>query len=200
LRNIERLELQSRIARNALLPSLDLSASYGHRGLGEDYSDNLRDLGSDDFRNWEVGLTLSYPLGNREARHEYRRSEFERKGREAQLSQLKNQVRTEVQAAIRLLRVSRKKIDVTASGLAFAEEKLRTLLKRKEVGLATTRQVLEGEEDYALAQTDQSAALSDYNKAVTEYLKVTGQLLEQEHVRFVDAFDDESRSLLGYAP
>jgi outer membrane protein TolC len=68
------------------------------------------------------------------------------------------------------------------------------------VGLATTRQVLEGEEDYALAQTDQSAALSDYNKAVTEYLKVTGQLLEQEHVRFVDAFDDESRSLLGYAP
>lgn len=200
LRNIERLELQSRIARNALLPSLDLSASYGHRGLGEDYSDNLRDLGSDDFRNWEVGLTLSYPLGNREARHEYRRSEFERKGREAQLSQLKNQVRTEVQAAIRLLRVSRKKIDVTASELDFAEEKLRTLLKRKEVGLATTRQVLEGEEDYALAQTDQSAALSDYNKAVTEYLKVTGQLLEQEHVRFVDAFDDESRSLLGYAP
>jgi outer membrane protein TolC len=183
-----------------LLPSLDLSASYGHRGLGEDYSDNLRDLGSDDFRNWEVGLTLSYPLGNREARHEYRRSEFERKGREAQLSQLKNQVRTEVQAAIRLLRVSRKKIDVTASELDFAEEKLRTLLKRKEVGLATTRQVLEGEEDYALAQTDQSAALSDYNKAVTEYLKVTGQLLEQEHVRFVDAFDDESQSLLGYAP
>ena len=55
--------------------------------------------------------------------------------------------------------------------MAFAEEKLRTLLKRKEVGLATTRQVLEGEEDYALAQTDHAAALSDYNKAVTEYYK-----------------------------
>ncbi|WP_158447423.1 TolC family protein [Syntrophotalea carbinolica] len=200
LRTIERLELQSRIARNELLPALDLAASYGHKGLGRDYSDNLRDLGSNDFRNWEVGLTLSYPLGNREARHEYRRSEFERKGREAQLGQLKNQVHTEVQAAIRLLGVSRKKIDVSASQLAFAEEKLRTLLKRKEVGLATTRQVLEGEEDYALAQTDQAAALSDYNKAVTEYYKVTGQLLDQEHVRFVDEFKNESQPLLQYKP
>lgn len=200
MRDIERLELQSRIAHNAVLPALDLSAGYGHRGLGHEYSDNLRDLGSDDFRNWEVGLTLSYPLGNREAHHEYRRSEFERKGRVAQLARLKNLVRTEVQAAIRLLRVSRKKIDVTASQLAFAEEKLRTLLKRKEVGLATTRQVLEGEEDYALAQTDQASALSDYNKAVTEYYKVTGQLMEREHVHFVDAFDGEDRSLLDHQP
>lgn len=196
LRNIERLELQSRIARNATLPALDLAASYGYRGLGQEYSDDLRDITSTDFPNWEIGLTLSYPLGNREARHEYRRSEFERKGRQAQLSQLKNQIRTEVLAAIRLLEVSRKKIDVTASELTFAEEKLRTLLKRKEVGLATTRQVLEGEEDYALAQTDQSAALSDYNKAETQYLTVTGQLLEAEHVHFVDNFDDETRPLL----
>lgn len=200
LRNIERLELQSRIARNAILPALDLAASYGHTGLGREYSDDLDDLGSDRFRNWEIGLTLSYPLGNREARHEYRRSEFERKGRQAQLGQLKNQVHTEVQAAIRLLSVSREKIDVTASGMAFAEEKLRTLLKRKEVGLATTRQVLEGEEDYALAQTDHAGALSDYNKAVTEYYKVTGRLLEEEHVRFVGDFDHESQSLLGLEP
>lgn len=200
LRNIERLELQSRITRNAILPALDLAASYGHVGLGQEYSDDLDDLGSDRFRNWEIGLTLSYPLGNREARHEYRRSEFERKGRQAQLGQLKNQVHTEVQAAIRLLSVSREKIDVTASGMAFAEEKLRTLLKRKEVGLATTRQVLEGEEDYALAQTDHAGALSDYNKAVTEYYNVTGRLLEEEHVRFVGDFDNESQSLLGLEP
>lgn len=196
LRTIERLELQSRIARNATLPALDLVGSYGHRGLGHQYDDDLRDISSADFPNWEIGLTLSYPLGNREARHEYRRSEFERKGRQAQLAQLRHQVRTEIRAAIRLLSVSRKKIDVTASQRAFAEEKLRTLLKRKEVGLATTRDVLEGEEDYALAQTDQAAALSDYNKAVTAYLTVTGRLLEAEHVRFVDNFDDESRPLL----
>lgn len=200
LRDIERLELQSRIARNALLPALDLAASYGHTGLGQEYNEDLSDLGSDRFRNWEIGLTLSYPLGNRAARHEYRRSEFERKGRQAQLGQLKNQIHTEVQAAIRLLSVSRKKIDVTASGMNFAEEKLRTLLKRKQVGLATTRQVLEGEEDNALAQTDHSAALSDYNKAVTEYFKVTGRLLEEEHVRFVGNFADEAQSLLGQGP
>ena len=63
LRNIELLELQSRIARNAILPALDLAASYGHAGLGQEYSDDLDDLGSDRFRNWEIGSDFVLSLG-----------------------------------------------------------------------------------------------------------------------------------------
>jgi outer membrane protein TolC len=59
------------------------------------------------------------------------------------------------------------------------------------VGLATTRDVLEGEEDLALARTDQITALADYNKAVTEYLRVTGQLLEYEGIHFAGPVDAE---------
>ncbi|NIQ93749.1 MAG: TolC family protein, partial [Desulfuromonadales bacterium] len=62
----------------------------------------------------------------------------------------------------------------------LAEEELRTLFKRREVGLATTREVLEGEEDLAEAKSLYSDALAEYNVAVTEYYRVTGQLLEKE--------------------
>lgn len=189
MREIERLALESRIARNQLLPAVDLSGSYAHVGLGKDYSDDLDDLGSKDFRNWEVGLTVSYPLGNREAHNEYLRTRQRLKGRHALLAQLHEEISKEVRGAIRQLEVSRKIIAVASRGRDLSEEKLRTLLKRKEVGLATTRDVLEGEEDLALARTDQITALADYNKAVTEYLRVTGQLLEHEGIRLVGPVD-----------
>ncbi len=196
LRQIESLELEKRLSRNALLPQLDLSATYSHSGLGHDYSDNLQEMGSGDFPSWEVGLFLSYPLGNRLAENEYRRVLLRLRGERARIAQFKEEIRNEIRAAIRLLDVSQQKIEVTASGLEFAEEKLRILLKRQEVGLATTRQVLEGEEDLAAAQIQWVEALADYNKAVTLYYQVTGCLLESAQIRFAGDLEDESSPLL----
>ena len=47
-----------------------------------------------------------------------------------------------------------------------------------------------------VSRADQVAALADYNKAITRYLQVSGQLLEAEGVRFQGTFEDESQSLL----
>ncbi len=196
IRQLERLDLEQRLARNDLLPGLDLTASYSHKGLGGDYNDDLDDIGGGDYPNWRIGLSLSYPLGNRTARYEHRRTLLRIKGRQAELAQLQEEIRTEIRAAIRLLEVSDQKIEVATSGQTFAEEKLRILLKRQEVGLATIRQVLEGEEDLAQARTGQVAALADYNKAITRYLQVSGQLLEADGVRFHGIFEDESQPLL----
>ncbi|MHB1398616.1 MAG: TolC family protein [Trichloromonadaceae bacterium] len=197
---IVRLGVERQVAHNQLLPTLDLTGSYSHRGLGESYSEDIEDVRDGDLNSWELGLRLSYPLGNREARNEYLRSEQRLKGRHAQQAQLREEVRTEIRSAIRLLEVSRKKIEVTSKGRALAEEKLRTLLKRKEVGLATTRQVLEGEEDLALARIDHTAALTDYNNAVTDYLRVSGQLLQAEGVRFVESLAARGEGPLLEAP
>jgi len=197
---IVRLGVERQVAHNQLLPTLDLTGSYSHRGLGESYSNDIEDVQDGDLNNWEIGLQLSYPLGNREARYEYLRSEQRLKGRHAQQAQLREEVRTEIRSAIRLLEFSRKKIEVSSKGRALAEEKLRTLLKRKEVGLATTRQVLEGEEDVALARTDHTAALTDYNNALTDYLRVSGQLLQAEGVRFVESLAARGEGPLLEAP
>jgi outer membrane protein TolC len=196
IRQLERLDLEQYLARNDLLPGLDLKASYSHKGLGDGYSDNLDDISGGDYPNWQVGLSLSYPLGNRTARYEHRRTLLKIKGRQAEIAQLQEEIRSQIRAAIRLLEVNEQKIEVAASGQVFAEEKLRILLKRQEVGLNTIRDVLEGEQDLAQARTDKVAALADYNKAITRYLQVSGQLLETEGVRFQGAFEDESQSLL----
>lgn len=179
---LEKLELENSLARNQQLPAVDLVASYGYKGLGDGYADSHEETASGDFENWEVGLTLSYPLGNRAARYEVRKSALLRKSQEALLAQKKQEVRREIRQAVRTLEVSRKRIEVTELGKALAEEKLHILLKRKEVGLATTRDVLEGEEDLSRARTEHTLALVDYNRSATEYLRVTGLLLESQGI------------------
>ena len=191
LRRIERLEIERKVNRNQLLPGLDLGAGYGRKGLAEGYQDNLSSIEQDDLNNWQIGLTLSYPLGNRQARNELARTELLMKGEYTRWQQLREEVRTEVRVAARQIEVNRKKIEVANRGRDLAEEKLRTLIKRKDVGLATTRDVLEGEEDLALARTDQIASLADYNRAVTEYLRVTGMLLESQGIRLAGLPDPE---------
>ncbi|WP_302504359.1 TolC family protein [Geoalkalibacter halelectricus] len=198
LRRIERLEVESRVARNQTLPSVDVQASYARLSLEDEFTQSLDGLSSDDLENWEVGVRLSYPLGNRAARNAFQRVELLRKSEHARLAQLKDQARRDIRAALRLIDVSAKKIEASRSGRLLAEEKLRTLLKRKEVGLATTRDVLEGEDDLAAARFDETASLADYNKAITDYLRVSGLLLDAERIRFVAPVSAHSdRPLLG---
>ncbi len=184
MRQLEKLDLERTINRNGLLPSVDLEASYSHKGLGEDLNDGFDGIASEDLRNWQAGINLSYPLGNREARYELARTGQRLKSEHARLRQLREEVRKEVRAAIRRLEVNERKIEVANRGRDLAQEKLRILLKRKEVGLATTRDVLEGEEDLARTRTDQIAAIADYNSAVTGYLRASGLLLEEAGISF----------------
>jgi outer membrane protein TolC len=183
LQEIERLGLARDLARNSLLPQFDLVGSYQHAGLDGTYGGAVSDLSDVDFNSWEIGVLFSYPFGNTAARQELQRVNFLLKSQNSLLTQLRDEVRTEIRSAIRDLDVNRKKIEVTQLGTQLASERLETLLKRKDVGLATTRDVLEGEEDLAEARTLHIAALADYNQAVTAYLLATGQLLAHENFR-----------------
>jgi len=184
LRELERIDLERTLSRDQLKPNLDLLASYGRQGIGDGFGDSLSGLSEDDLHTWQLGLSFNYPLGNRAARSDLQRNQVRLKGKQAELQQLKADIRTEVRLAIRQVKVAGSKIEVSRSERELAEEKLEILLGRKAVGLATTRDVLEGEQDLASAQSELVTALADYNKAVTEYLRVTGQLLEHEGVRF----------------
>lgn len=176
------IQINERVAQNQLWPSLDLSAGYGLNGLGADYSEDFRGIRQADYDVWNLGLKLSYPLGNREAKNLWVRTQVQARGAKARLADLRAEVRNAIRSAARQIQIEGKKIDVSTRGRELAEEKLRILLKRHEVGLATTRQVFEGEQDLARARSQQVESLAEYNKAITAYLVATGQLLQHEGI------------------
>ena len=103
-----------------------------------------------------------------------------------QVQSLEANVANEVKTAIRGVEATYKQIEVTDRGSAFAEERLRSFIKRNEVGLATTRDVLDVENDLAAARNGQIQALAGYNDAITQLLRATGELLESEGIRVTE--------------
>lgn len=190
-RNLELNELQTRNFSQKTLPDLALTASAQLTGLDTAYQRNLDKVVTFDYPVWSVGLNFIYPLGNGAAENDYRRSRLKTEQISLQLRSLEDNSAKEVKAAIRGIVAGYKQIEVADRGKTFAEERLRAFMRRNEVGLATTKDVLDVENDLAAAKSSQIKAAVGYADALTRYWQVTGELLEREGVRVVEGDADK---------
>jgi outer membrane protein len=183
-------DLQRRAARNKTLPDLTVNATVGSAGIASTYVRSLGKTVAVEDPVWGIGLQFSYPIGNRTAENEYIRSKLTLEQSQTLLQSQESSVVTEVKAAIRLLASSYKQIEVTTRGRAYAEERLRAFRKKNEVGLATTKDVFDVENDLVTAEGNQIQAVVDYNNAITQLWRVTGSILERQHISVTDSAAD----------
>lgn len=185
-RNLELYELQTRNFSQKTRPDLALTASAQLTGTDTEYQKNMNRVLAADYPVWSVGLNLSYPLGNGAAENDYRRSRLKTEQTSLQLRSLEENATKEVKAAIRGIVTGFKQIEVADRGAKYAEERLRAFMRKNEVGLATTKDVLDVENDLATARNNQINAVVGYANALTLYWQVTGELLEKEGIRVVE--------------
>jgi len=190
-RNLELNELQTRNLSQKTRPDLALTASAQLTGLDTAYQRNLDKVVTFDYPVWSVGLNFIYPLGNGAAENDYRRSRLKTEQISLQLRSLEDNSTKEVKAAIRGIAAGYKQIEVADRGKTFAEERLRAFMRRNEVGLATTKDVLDVENDLAVSKSNQIKAAVGYADALTRYWQVTGELLEREGIRVVEGDADK---------
>lgn len=183
-------DLQQRVARNQTLPDLTLNASVGAGGFDDRFLGGLEKTAKVDEPSWGVGVQLTYPLGNRAAENDYTRKKLSLEQARTQLQSLESGVSKDVKAAIRLVAASYKQLEVTARGRAYAEDRLRAFQKRHDVGLATTKDVFDVENDLVSAKGNQIQALVDYNNSITQLWRVTGEILDQEGISVTDSQAD----------
>ena len=190
-RNLEIAELQTRVFRNKTRPDLALVASTSLIGLDRTYPRDLEKMAAFDYPVWSVGLSFSYPLGNGAAENDYRKSRLKTEQTALQIRSLEEGASNEARAAIRAVTTGFKQIEVADRGRAFAEERLRAFIRKNEVGLATTKDVLDVERDLVAAKSNQILAVVNYDNAITNLWKVTGELLEREEIRVVEGDADK---------
>jgi outer membrane protein len=176
-------ELQRRVARNRTLPDLTVNANVGLSGFDPHYNRALEKTSSADYPAWGIGVQFSYPLGNHVAENDYIKTRLALEQAQTQLQSLEAGITNDVKAAVRLLQTSFKQIDVTARGRAFAEERLRAFQKKNAVGLATTKDVFDVENDLVTAKGNQIQALVDYNNAITGLWRITGEILDRQGIK-----------------
>jgi outer membrane protein TolC len=175
-------EIQDRVSASNTRPDLNFNASFALTGLANGYGRNMDRLGSADYPVWSVGIQFQYPLGNRTAEGEAKKNKLKVEQTRFQLDNLASAVATEVREAVGGVESSYKQLEVTARGKTFAEERLKAYMLKNTVGLATTKEVLDVENELATARSNEIKAHVTYVSAVTQLLKSTGELLEKEGI------------------
>jgi outer membrane protein TolC len=181
-KNIETSDLNVKFAKNQLLPNLSFQGTSGLSGLGRDASDMFTKGASGDFYNYGAGLVLSIPLGNRSAISQYNKRQIEVRNAQASLQSIRQQVIVGVREAVRRVQTDFKRIETTRSARIMAEKQLQAERERLNVGLSTTRFVLDFQRDLATAQGNELRAVVDYNKSLSNLARNKGTTLERYHI------------------
>ncbi len=180
-------ELRERAAKNALLPSLDLVGSYTLLGLGgkpvdagevESYAEALDRLASGDFFRFAIGVRLEVPLSNAGARARHAREAIAVTRAKDEVRRVVADVALEIERAAGDVESAAKRADAARIARELAEENFANQRKRYEVGMVTTTDVLEFQEDLADAMAAEAAAVADHARALARLRRAEGVLLD----------------------
>jgi len=175
-------DLNLRVARNQLLPSLQLQGSLGLNGLKDNVGSTYSQLTSGDFTSWSAALVLEYPLGNRSARSALVQARLSYDQSTTSLLNLKRQIISQVREAVRRIEADVRRVEATRAARALAEEQLRVERKRLEAGVTTTFNVLSFQRDLAAAQASEIQAITTYNQDLANLELVKGTVLEKNQL------------------
>jgi outer membrane protein TolC len=194
---LEVTALREKLARNTVLPSLDLVVNYGYSGIGGDIrldgevipggvSDAWRQVRDFDFPNWNISLQFGVPIGNRTAKGQLAQRRFEKQRADIQMQALKQQIIHEVRVAVRGLDDSAASIDAAESASIHAERSLEAEQTKFANGLSTNYQVLLIQRDLANAQLSEIRSRINYLRSLAVYRYSTGTLLDEKSIQITD--------------
>jgi outer membrane protein len=183
---IQLAELNIVVAKNQALPRLDFTGSGGYQGQArhsEDAQENLADLDTFDFA---VGLSMEYPLGNRERLAELRRRRVERSKSVSQLQSVADQIavavkerKREIDRSYREIELNRELVESYRVYLQALEdiEKIRGRLTPEFLNLKLNTQ-----SQLAEAKVAELRAIRTYNLALSDLARATGTILKEYSV------------------
>ena len=180
--SVRTAEFNEKVSHNLALPSLALQGSAGVTGLDGNYGDAFADMGSTRYPVWSVGINFSVPLGNNSARADVAASRLAASQARTQLAATEESAALEVRTALRALASAREQIGVTEQGVTAAEVVVASYRKRQQLGLATTKDVLDVVAILTQAKENLSVARASYQSAFTNLWKATGELLDREGI------------------
>ncbi len=152
-------ERRVRVARNNLLPDLDLEARAG--------ADATKNSGEPTTyrRQHSLGVTLSLPLDKIPERTRYKESLITLRRRERGYEERRDEIRVEVMNTYRRLQRLANSIRIQQTNVDLAERRVRNAHLRFEAGEIGTRDVVEAESDQLDARNELIRAILDYEVA-----------------------------------
>ena len=188
-------------ARNAVLPSVVVTAFYGGTGLAglknpasdiestapSDFGGAVKNAFNNTAPDYYLGVSVNIPIRNRIAKSDQYRSELEERQSELRLQQLKKQIRIEVRNAQYSLEQSEARVVSARKGRDLAQKTFDITAKEQELGAGSNYQTLTAQRDLAIAESMLVAAMTAYQKAKIELDRSIGSTLEANSISIESA-------------
>ncbi|MSR61874.1 MAG: TolC family protein [Planctomycetes bacterium] len=176
--DIDSAELALLRARSERQARLDLSLSTSSAGFDSDPNNAFDKAAGWDFPSSTAALTFSLPLWNRSARNAENSVRSSLRGARLQYDSLELDLLAEVRTAVNEVDKQRETVGAAIKSRNLAQRQLEAEQTRQEVGLSTTFQVLQFQEDLAQALSTEVLAKAAYAKAQARLVWVEGRLGE----------------------
>jgi outer membrane protein TolC len=199
--DIDNRHISRDAARNAVLPSVAVTAFYGGTGLGgppnpnsttvstapPDFGGAVKNAFNNTAPDYYLGLSVNIPIRNRIAKSDQYRSELEARQSELLQQQLKKQIRIEVRNAQYTLEQSEARVTAARKGRDLAQKTFDITAKEQELGAGSNFQTLTAQRDLAVAESALVAAMTAYQKAKIELDRSVGSTLEANEISIESA-------------
>jgi outer membrane protein len=187
-KSLEKNDISLRLARNQLLPQVDLTANYGTAGAGGTqlvrdppfggpvvdtipggYGDALSQVFGRDYPTWTVGVQLSYAIPNRSQKASAAAAQITKEQSLASYRRLELQVAQEVRTAARGVESGFRNVTAATASRVLFEQRLDAEQKKFQAGMSTNFLVTQAQRDLATAQVTELRAIADYRESIINF-------------------------------
>ena len=168
--------------RNQLWPEIDLQGSYGLNGRGRSFSGYNDNLTTGDSPVWGIGLAVSIPLGNRQARSNYHIARLDSDQLLLNLKALEQDIIVQVDNAVGHVEANLESVKAAHEATRLAQESLEAEKKKLLAGTSTTFLVLQAQAQLATARTAEIRARADYSESIVALGQAEGTTLSKNNI------------------
>jgi outer membrane protein TolC len=183
---VDSARIAADVARNNLLPQLNIVGSISVNGLDETYGRALEDQADFDTVGWAIGFQFEIPLGNRAARATNQRARLQQQQAITQYANLIEQVALDVRTAMRDVDTRWDQIIASRQSRFAQEDALLAIQQREDAGEQLTptfvQLKLDQQERFAQAASQEAEAVSNYNNALAVLERSKGTLLRYNNI------------------
>lgn len=173
--------------KNALLPSVNAYALVNNVGLYNVFGTAFSEAIKFKYPQFAIGVTISFPLHNRQAQADDIRSRLELQQSRDTLVRTQSQIEVDVQNALIAATQSKAQLAAARQAVQLEEQLVQAEQTKLGAGLSTTYNVILIQRDLLTAQLAEVQARDAYAKSRVTLDQAMGVTLENNHVSLDDA-------------
>jgi outer membrane protein len=207
--NLENSDISLRGIKNALKPSVDVTAFATNNALAGTINPDVvllpgaeapneffigglgtawGQLARRNFPDYGVQFQLNIPLKNRQAQADLTRESLRRRRSDVQLRQQENAIKLEVSRALANLNQARETHVIAQQARELREQMVEAEERRFGLGQSTIFQIIQTQRDLSSARTAEINATGAYEAARNEFERVLGRTLQANNVSIDEAY------------